>query len=315
MKSLAASFIGFTCVITGIAGMQTVIVSLSYFGKGSMLRLNTLVWAACAASFFALNNILRRKSVLLPRLVLANATLFGLSLFVIIMTAHELSGFWGYLITVVLALITAVISFRYSDKTQTQSSQLIIFDMYIVLMFWEFLLISSGMPGDDLPFHLFVLLLNVICNLAVRSREHNMSSTLRLHIVRGIVFYIGLLAVMSALVFGLVRLFSSASAYAVTAFFNTLGNGLRYMLSLPERFFDWFFSLFTYSHKDISTPVTDAGTAGPEISIEQFRIRPEILYAVVTILALVAVVVFVLVVYRFRKKRLYGSHTPKSTQK
>jgi len=307
MKSPSSLFIGFNCVLTGIAGMQIVVVSLSYFGRGETQRLNTLVWAACAAAFFALNIILRKKPVSVPVLALANAALSALSLFVIITTAHSLSGFWGYLITVAMTLVTAVISFRYSGKTQTPSSQLVIFDMYIVLLFWQFLIMSSGMPGDDIPFLLFVLLLNIICNLAVRSREQNMRPALRVHLVRGLVFYVGLLAVMCAFVFGLIRLFSSTSRYAVAVFFDSIWNGVRYVLALLTRFFDWFFTLFKYDDKGMGIVMDTPATAGTETGIDQFRIRPEILYILTALLALAVVVGFVIAVYRFRKTRLHGS--------
>jgi hypothetical protein len=303
-KRPAAIFIGFCNVITDIACMQILLTSVTHFNRGDAVRLEPLVWVMCALAMYALNCILMSRSAAIPALVGANAAGFALALFALIRTAPALTSFFGYAITVVFSIFTAVEAFRFAVKKNMQNSQIIRFDVYIILLVWKFIALEGGMARYDLPFLLIVLALNIICNLVLRSSEENVGRALPVSPVAGTFFSVGLFALMAAVVFGFVRLFASGSRTVVEMLISVVQNGVWAVFSLLGRFFMWLFSLVTFREMETDYALEAFETAGMEAVYDQLHFPAYVLHIVAAAFAGAAIAAIVYLVFRFRKTRV-----------
>jgi len=294
--------------------MQILMTSVSFFGRGAPIRLDPLTWVICAIVTYSLNYVLTGKSATVPVYAGANAAVFAVSVFAFIQTAHALTGFMGYLLTVVFAIVTIMDAIRCSTKTYTVYSRIIRFDAYIMLMIWYFLSVSGGLPMYDAPLVLSVLALNIICNLALRSSEENAGKALTASPIAGTLFSVGLFGLMSAIVYGFVRLFASGSRSAVETIIYAVQTGLRVFFSLLGRFFEWLFSFFPDYESDEGFMVESPGIASGEETFEQIHVPDAILYVIAAVCAAALIAGVIYFVFRFRKKRVtfrgFGNTSP-----
>lgn len=305
MKRPAVIFTGFCGVLTSIACMQIVMTSVTFFGRGAPMRLEPLAWVFSALVLYIVNYALMRKAATIPVYAAANALTLVFAIIALITTAHTLSGFIGYLVTVVLAMLTVAEVIRFTVNTQTVYSRMIRFDAYLMLTFWYFLSVSGGMPMDDIPFILSVLVLNIVCNLMLRSSEEDAGRALTASPMAGVLFSVGLFGLITAVVYGFMRLFASGSRTAVEAFFAALQTGFRVLFSLLGRFFEWLFSLIPFRESEMGfISETVETVAMEEVIPDLIHIPDEVLYTIAAVCSAAIIAMAVVFIYRFRKTRV-----------
>jgi hypothetical protein len=204
------------------------------------------------------------------------------------------------------AIATSVRTIRFPGTAQPLNAQMVRFDIFVFSLMWKFLCLGGGMPGYDVPFLLVVLVLNIICNLVMRSSEENVGRALPAAPVAGTVFSIGLFAVMAAIVFGLVRLFATGARSAADTFFAAMRSIIGAFFAMLGRFFEWLASFLPRQEFEGQFEMPPGETAQADSIIEPVNIPEEVLYIAAAVLGAIIIAGAVYLVIRFRKARFYA---------
>lgn len=305
MRRGPAIFIGCVRIATDIACMQILFTTMSHLGNGNPAWLDLSLWLLTGVLCFLVNFFLLERPRSLPALVGVNAVLLGVLLFVLIYFAPLLSTFFAHLVVVVMAIITVATAYYLAAKPLSLQKHLLYFDAYMLGMLWLFLAMAGGeMPATDLPIYLVLIVLNLICNMVLRSVESNVGVTLCGAPVRGALFSLGMVAGVSLLIFAVVRLLAASASSMVGAAWLGIKTALAAIWNAIERFLAWLVSLIQFDQELPPLELETMPSAEGMDEMPPLDVSPTALYVIGGILAAAVIIGVLCLLYRFRKKKL-----------
>jgi hypothetical protein len=285
--------------------MQIIFTTMSHLGNGTPAWLDLPLWLLGGIICFLVNFFLLEQPRSLPILVGANAALFGLLLFSLIYFAPLLSGFFNHLVVVVFAIITVSMAYYLAFKPLSLQKHLLYFDAYMMGMLWLFLAMAGGEMADtDLWAYLLLIVLNLVCNMVLRSVESNVGATLCGAPVRGALFAFGMVAGMVLVIFAIVRLLAAGASDMVASVWLGVKAALAAVWGAIERFMAWLASLIRV---DQELPPLELEAMPSMEGVEELPPADIPLTALYMAGAIAAAVILSGIVYlicRFRKKKL-----------